>query len=253
LTCGTGNFTSSIITSSITASGSVDIARGTSISSFLNVASDLNVGGFTTNLGGLLNVAGRATIGGLITANSDLAVTGQIACAGNIIVGDALTDFVQSPNFNIIAPFFASYDLFINDVNDYGDILQAVNFSSTPAAAALLFGKQQIQLTVSYLLGSSDVNNDTRGTFQFKGCSLEEFNQGFPFGSLPFNTLVQPIFIPRSVGDAFVCGTQMVYLRKGIQYRSTDTVFIIRWTSSGGRLVARVNNGNNMLGILGMF
>jgi hypothetical protein len=49
----------------------------------------------------------------------------------------------------------------------------------TPAAAALLFGKQQIQLTVSYLLGSTDTGNDTRGTFQFKGCSVEELNQGF--------------------------------------------------------------------------
>jgi hypothetical protein len=216
----------------------------------LAIVTDDSLQPFGPTFPATLNVDGDTGITG------NLNVTGTITCQGNIRVGDALEDYIQAPNFNLVLPIFFPTQLFPVNINQYGNTVFAIDFNSVGGAAfaALLYQKTTVQVTASYLIGNTDTNNNVISNFFFKGCSQAELDAGFPYGTNTFRNLGQNIFVPPSVGDSFVTGTQYAYLRQGTHYRATDRYFICFYQiQTGGRTFAFVNNGNNILSILGMF
>jgi hypothetical protein len=198
----------------------------------------------------ILNVDGDTSITG------NMNVAGTLSCQGNIRVGDELTDYIQAPNFNLVLPTFCPAQLFSQNINNYGNTAVAIDFAVVGGAAfaALLFQKTNIQLTASYLIGNTDTENNVISNFYFKGCSQADLDAGQPWGTNTFRNLGQNIFVPPSVGDAFVSGTQIAILTQNTHYRTTDRYIICFYQIfTGGRTFAFVNNGNNILSILGMF
>jgi hypothetical protein len=190
----------------------------------------------------------------------DAAVIGNMTVGGNITVGgggDVLQDYILSPNFNLALPINYGNILFPGStVNDYGNFTTFLDFSDVGGAAfaAFLFQKTTIQVTASYLLASTDTNNNVISNFYFKGCTQADINAGFPFGTNSFRSLKQGLFLPPSIGDSFITGTQLCYMRQGTNYRATDTHLVIFYqNTAAGRTFAVCFNGNNTVNFLGMF